>query len=94
VDRARFNPVRLHECYDMAEVDQFLDAVVEAAERNEPIAPLIDGARFTHVRLREGYDIDEVDAFLQQLKGAPAASDHPDLVQQHPGLLERLRRRL
>lgn len=94
VGRVRFNPVRLHEGYDMAEVDQFLDTVVEAAEHDEPIGPLIDRARFTHVRVREGYDISEVDAFLQQLKGAPVAPDHPDLVQEHPGLIERLRRKL
>lgn len=94
VERVRFTPVRLREGYDMAQVDQLLDKVVEAAERGEPIAAVIHGAHFTPVRMREGYDMGEVDDFLAQLTNPDPASFHPDLVQEHPSLIDRLRRRL
>ena len=63
----RFTPVRLREGYDMGEVDDFLDELVDAVAMGRPIQPLVDAARFTPVRLREGYSIGDVDAFLEQL---------------------------
>ena len=94
VERVRFSPVRLREGYDMADVDRLLDEVIEAAERGEPIAAVVARAHFTPVRMREGYDMDEVDSFLAQLADPAALPSHPDLVEEHPGLIERLRRRL
>jgi DivIVA domain-containing protein len=65
---ARFNPVRVREGYDMAQVDDLLDRIVAALGRGEPVAPLLEGVRFSRVRLREGYNIDEVDQFLVALR--------------------------
>lgn len=63
----RFTPVRLREGYDMGEVDDFLDELVDAVAMGRPLQPLVDAARFTPVRMREGYVIGDVDAFLEQL---------------------------
>ena len=94
VERIRFTPVRLHEGYDMAQVDALLDEVVAAAERGEPIAPVIERAQFTPDRMREGYDMGEVDSFLAQLAHPDPATVPAGLVEEHPGLIERLRRKL
>ena len=67
ITNVRFHPVRLHEGYDMHEVDDLLDAVIATLGRGEPVAGIIAGARLSHVRLREGYDIAEVDRFLAEL---------------------------
>jgi DivIVA domain-containing protein len=69
ITTVQFTPVRLHEGYDMAEVDDLLDRIVAALGRGEPVLALIDGARLGRVRLREGYDVGEVDAFLTALRG-------------------------
>jgi DivIVA domain-containing protein len=78
---ARFNPVRVREGYDMAEVDDLLDRIVAALGRGEPVAPLLEGVGFTRARLREGYNIDEVDRFLVGLRrrvdGATGAGPDP-----------------
>jgi DivIVA domain-containing protein len=92
VDRIRFTPVRVREGYDMAEVDDFLDRVVQAAERGEPVGALIEGVELSRVRVREGYDVAEVDGFLQQLKGAGPAPDRRVIPEQR-GLLSRFRGR-
>jgi DivIVA domain-containing protein len=68
ITTARFSPVRLHEGYEMAAVDDLLDRIVEALGRGEPVAGLLDGAQLGRVRFREGYDIDEVDRFLADLR--------------------------
>jgi DivIVA domain-containing protein len=68
ITNAQFNPVRLHEGYDMAEVDDLLDRIVAALGRGEPVVEVLDGARLGRVRLREGYDIGEVDRFLEQVR--------------------------
>jgi DivIVA domain-containing protein len=73
IAQVRFTPVRLHEGYDMADVDALLDAVVAALGRGERVEPLLDGARLTHVRLREGYRISEVDDFLEQVRRSAQA---------------------
>lgn len=62
----------------MGEVDYFLDRLESAAQRDEPIGPILDSAVFKEVRLREGYAIEDVDAFLADLrawKPAPAAPE-------------------
>jgi DivIVA domain-containing protein len=68
ITNAQFTPVRLHEGYNMAEVDDLLDRIVSALGRGEPILEVIDRARLGRVRLREGYDIGEVDRFLEELR--------------------------
>jgi len=90
VDQVRFTPVRVREGYDMAEIDGFLDHVVEAAERGEPIAPMVDRVTFTRVRFREGYEIGEVDQFLRQLQGAGPTAVDPGVIQEQRGLLSRI----
>ena len=72
ITQARFTSVRMHDGYDMSEVDDLLDRVVAALGRGEPVTPLIDMARLAHVRLREGYDIAEVDSFLADLRRSVA----------------------
>lgn len=94
IERIRFTPVRLREGYDMAEVDALLDEVVDAAERGETIAGVIERAHLKPARLREGYDMAEVDSFLAQLAHPDTSAIRPDLVEEHPGLIERLRRKL
>jgi DivIVA domain-containing protein len=90
VERVRFTPVRLREGYAMADVDRLLDAVVAAAERGEPVGPVIDAARFTPVRVREGYDMGEVDRFLIQLTGAGPTIGEPGVVQEQRGFVDRV----
>ncbi len=68
ITRVQFTPVRLHEGYDMADVDDLLDRIISALGRGEPVAGVIDRTRLGHVRLREGYDIGEVDEFLAALR--------------------------
>ena len=68
ITQVRFTPVRMHDGYDMSEVDDLLDRVVAALGRGEPVTPLLDMARIAHVRLREGYDSGEVNAFLADLR--------------------------
>jgi DivIVA domain-containing protein len=90
VERARFSPVRVREGYDMAEVDEFLDRLVEAAERGEPVAPLVESVEFTRIRVHEGYEIGEVDHFLKQLTGAAPVTADPGVIHEQHGLLGRL----
>lgn len=90
VERARFTPVRLRDGYNMAQVDSLLDEVVAAAERGQPVGPVIDRVTLAVVRLREGYDIPEVDVLLAQLKGTAPATADPGVVQEQRGLLSRL----
>lgn len=99
IESVRFTPVRLREGYDMNQVDQALDALVEAARRGEALGPLVSTIRFARVRWREGYDVDEVDAFLEKISGVrppapePApmqASGTPQVITERPGLLERI----
>ena len=68
ITQVTFTPVRVHEGYDMSQVDDLLDRVVAALGRGEPVGPVLDGARFDHVRWREGYDLAEVDRFLVHLR--------------------------
>ena len=84
---ARFTPVRLREGYDMGEVDDFLDELVDAVAMGRPIQPLVDAARFTPVRLRERYAIGDVDAFLEQLAvdAATSAPSEPGAEVVGPG---------
>ncbi|RNL79557.1 DivIVA domain-containing protein [Nocardioides marmorisolisilvae] len=76
IDRMRFTPVRLREGYDMGEVDDLLDRLVQAAREGHAFAPIVAGAKFTPVRMREGYDMGEVDAFLAKMAGlTPVAGE-------------------
>ena len=73
-----FTPVRMREGYDMAEVDFFLDTLATAADRAEPLRPMVDQARFTPVRMREGYDMAEVDEFLERMAAASEVAVAPE----------------
>ena len=77
ITTARFNPVRVREGYDMAQVDDLLDGIVAALGRGEPVGPLIEDTRLAHVRLREGYDIGEVDRFLERVRRTAPGADVP-----------------
>src|SRR4051794_13212792 len=67
IERVRFTPVRMREGYDMGEVDEFLDRLVEAARAGRSFGAMVAGTTFTRVRLREGYDIADVDTFLARM---------------------------
>jgi DivIVA domain-containing protein len=66
----RFTPVRIRAGYDMGEVDQLLEELVDALQQGRPVAPLIRAARFTPTRLREGYEVDDVERFLSEMADA------------------------
>ncbi|WP_424467315.1 DivIVA domain-containing protein [Pseudoclavibacter helvolus] len=72
----RFNALKFDGCYDVQEVDQFLDqaaATLEAHETGRPEAAQIAGAheveavKFTSRVYERGYSAREVDAFLEEL---------------------------
>jgi DivIVA domain-containing protein len=75
VTRAEFATVRLKEGYDMPEVDDFLDRVVETLTGHERsmyvstgiTATAVQNQEFTTVRIPEGYDMREVDEFLNRV---------------------------
>jgi hypothetical protein len=81
VDRIRdvvFTSVKLGEAYDMDQIDYLLDLLLAAAERGEPLAPVLDGVELNQVRLREGYSIEEVDAFFAEIvRPAPESAPEP-----------------
>ncbi len=64
IEEVRFTPVRLRKGYDMRQVDELLDGIVESLQRRQSVRSTVEGARFTPVRLREGYDMGEVDQLL------------------------------
>lgn len=70
IQNVRFTPVRLHNGYDMGEVDYLLDRLEAAVGEPDTITEILDHAAFSEVRLREGYDIAEVDAFLSDVRAA------------------------
>ncbi|MBV6726345.1 DivIVA domain-containing protein [Nocardioides daeguensis] len=64
---ARFTPVRFVPGYDMGEVDQLLDRLVEALDAGRPVRSTIARAVFTATRFREGYRRADVDALLAEV---------------------------
>lgn len=67
IREARFKPVRFATGYDMREVDDFLDRLVEALSTGRPVRPLIAAAVFGSTRMREGYSQADVDALLAEV---------------------------
>ncbi|WP_276313210.1 DivIVA domain-containing protein [Bifidobacterium sp. CP2] len=71
-----FSTVRFREGYDVDEVDDFLDVVMERMKAGRPMtAAELSSQTFSTVRLKQGYDVGEVDEFLAEL--AADASERP-----------------
>ncbi|MFL6109298.1 MAG: DivIVA domain-containing protein [Marmoricola sp.] len=64
---ARFETTMMRPGYPVAEVDQLLDELVEAALSDESLQPLLGSASFTAKRGRQGYAPADVDRFLRDL---------------------------
>ncbi|WP_408897038.1 DivIVA domain-containing protein [Nocardioides sp. R1-1] len=64
---ARFTPVRFALGYDMRQVDDLLDRLVEALDAGRPVRPLVEAATFDDARWREGYRKVDVDALLAEV---------------------------
>ncbi|PLS29215.1 cell division protein DivIVA [Bifidobacterium parmae] len=63
-----FQTVRFKEGYDVDEVDDFLDKVVDGMKAGRPMTAAELGAQTFHtVRFKEGYDVADVDEFLNEL---------------------------
>ena len=79
----------------MGLVDALLDALAEAADRGEQLAPLVERFPLGTGRLREGYAIDEVDDFVERITGVrpqvaeERGSSAGPVVQKQRGLLSR-----
>lgn len=67
ITSVRFKPVRIAIGYDMREVDDLLDRLVDAVRAGLPVRPLVAAATLGTTRWREGYDKAEVDAFLAEV---------------------------
>jgi len=85
-----FGTIRLHEAYDIGEVDYLLDRLLAAVERGGDLIEILDHAALSEVRLREGYDIAEVNAFLAQVRERATAVEEPEPPPPgpDPGFLE------
>lgn len=72
-----FQTVRFRTGYDVDEVDDFPDAVMERMKAGQPMsAAELEGHTFRTVRFKEGDDTGEVDEFLEELAiNAPATSN-------------------
>ncbi|WP_181064233.1 DivIVA domain-containing protein [Pseudoclavibacter sp. AY1F1] len=75
----RFNALKFDGCYDVREVDQFLDqaaAALEGHENGEPdqaqivTAHEVEAVKFTSRVYERGYSAQEVDVFLEELATA------------------------
>jgi DivIVA domain-containing protein len=67
IREVRFKPVRFVTGYDMGQVDDLLDRLVDALSAGEPVRPLVAAAGFDTTRMREGYSQPDVDAFLAEV---------------------------
>lgn len=72
VANARFNATRFREGYDVVEVDDFLDSIVESLRVAQPqmladLPQAIMDKQFQAVQFKEGYDMSDVDDFLDEL---------------------------
>jgi DivIVA domain-containing protein len=67
VRNVQFGPTRLKAGYDERQVDEFLDATIDALRKNRARASEVKNATFATARLRPGYRQPEVDAFLERL---------------------------
>lgn len=80
---ARFPVVRLHEGYDLAEVDAFVERIQATMATTLRIDD-VKNIEFTTVRLHEGYDMRAVDEYLDEviarLSGTSAAADDDELT--------------
>nr|WP_246319645.1 DivIVA domain-containing protein [Nocardioides kongjuensis] len=67
IRESRFRPVRFVTGYDMREVDDLLDRLVDALSAGRPVRPLVASATFATTRLREGYSQVDVDTLLAEV---------------------------
>lgn len=72
----RFNELKFDGCYDLKEVDQFLDQAAAALEGHENGQPEqaqiikaheVEAVKFTSRVYERGYSAQEVDVFLEEL---------------------------
>lgn len=71
-----FQTVRFREGYDVDEVDDFLDEVIDRMKAGNPMTAAELAARtFQTVRFKEGYDVAEVDGFLDELAHGVTTDD-------------------
>ncbi|WGX97471.1 DivIVA domain-containing protein [Nocardioides sp. L-11A] len=67
IREARFRPVRIAHGYDMGQVDELLDRLVEELDAGRPVRPLVKDATFGTTRWREGYHQTDVDTLLTEV---------------------------
>lgn len=69
IKNARFRVIRRAAGYDEQDVDTFLDKIVAALSRGEPLTPAqAGGAQFRITRMRPGYVQQDVDDLLEQIR--------------------------
>lgn len=91
IETVRFTPVRLRNGYDMDDIDNLLDRLVEAARAGTPLAPLVESASIGVSRMREGYDMDEVDRFLSRTTGRRLVRATPSTESTHASAVREVR---
>lgn len=72
IQDVRFTTGRVRTSYDMNDVDELLDRLVDLIEAGSDARDLVSAAEFRTVRWREGYTLGEVDNFLDALLLDPA----------------------
>lgn len=72
IQDVRFTTGRVRTSYDMNDVDELLDKLVDTIETGGDPRPLMTAAQFRTVRWSEGYTLGEVDNFLDALLLDPA----------------------
>lgn len=72
IQDVRFTTGRVRTSYDMNDVDELLDRLVDTIEAGGDPRPLMAAAEFRTVRWSEGYTLGEVDNFLDALQLDPA----------------------
>jgi DivIVA domain-containing protein len=85
IEHARFTPVRFSEGYDMREVDDLLERLVQGLRNGLDVRAEAARARFTPVRFREAYRMADVDGLLRRIgrvqpEGIAAAEEAPAAV--------------
>jgi DivIVA domain-containing protein len=79
--KAHFEVTRGRRGYQIAEVNAFLNRLVELVEAGQPLARAVRKQRFTIVRLEHGYDPGQVDDFLEAAVDVdPHAHVRPDVA--------------
>lgn len=72
IQDVRFTTARVRVSYDMNDVDEVLDRLVDTIDAGQDPRPIAVTAEFGTVRWREGYTMKEVDSFLDAILLDPA----------------------